>query len=185
MPRGCCGIRTFADEAKATRTLERIIALRSAEGGVATYSAATRIYQCRHGHWHLHEPAEETGFSEAVRKLTRKRAQYCCEADGMFLGEHGGQVQHIVARGKGGTSDPVIDSVVNAALLCGTPFTGCHGLCEARDPRMKAEGFYLDHGQDPAAEPFLWHAPGDGSGVLKWRTADGGYSDTLPVGRAA
>jgi hypothetical protein len=126
----------------------------------------------------------DTGFSRAVKTLIRQRAQDHCEACGIYLGKFG-QCQHIVARGSGGTSDPVIDSVVNGALLCGTPFTGCHGLCEARDPRMEAEGFWLKRGKDPAAEPFLWHAPEDGSGHLLWRTADGEYSDLPPQERAA
>lgn len=130
------------------------------------------------------KPQAPTGFSQAVKALIRKRAQGHCEACGIYVGE-GGQCQHIVARGTGGTSDPVIDSVVNGALLCGTPFTGCHGLCEARNPRMEAEGFWLKHGNDPAAEPFLWHAPEGGSGHLLWRTADGEYSDLPPWERAA
>lgn len=152
---------------------------------------------CWCGKWHLHKsllrqvpswsrPAADTGFSPAVKLAIRTRAgsgdpaDACCEACGVFLGEKGGQCQHIVARGAGGTSDPVIDSVVNGALLCGTPFTGCHGLCESRDPRMEAEGFWLKRGKDPAAESFLVHAPGDGSGVRMWRTADGGYSVDAP-----
>jgi hypothetical protein len=157
---------------------------------------------CLCGSWHLRripmgtrtvKPAatQETGFSREVRAQIRTRAgggvieDAHCEACGTWLGRYGGQCQHIVARGKGGSKDPVINSAVNGALLCGTSLTGCHGLCEDRDERMHAEGFWLEHGQDPAAEPFLWHSPGDGSGIRKWRTADGGYSDTLPVGVAA
>jgi hypothetical protein len=185
MLRGCCGTRTYPDEASAARSLAKITVLRSGDGGMATWSAATEARQCRNGKWHLHEPAEETGFSAAVKAQVRARAQMCCEACGIWLGEHGGQVQHILARGSGGSKDPVIDSIVNAAMLCGTPMTGCHGLCEARDRRMHKEGFWLQRGQDPAAEPFLWHAPGDGSGLLKWRTADGGYSDAPPLRAAA
>jgi hypothetical protein len=183
--RGCCGVRTFPGEAKAVRVLAKIASLREGDGGPATYSAATRVYQCRSGGWHLHEPSQETGFSDAVKALTRSRALFHCEACGCWLGEHGGQVQHILARCAGGSKDPLINSVVNAALLCGTPMTGCHGLCETRDRRMHAEGFWLEHGQDPAAEPFLWHAPGGTSGVLRWRTADGGYSDGPPGEMAA
>jgi hypothetical protein len=183
--RGCCGVRTFPDEAKALRVLGKITALRETEGGTATYSAATGVYRCRSGRWHLSEPAEETGFSDAVKATIHLRAGFRCEACGTWLGEKGGQCQHIVARGEGGSRDPLINSVVNGALLCGTPMTGCHGLCEDRDERMHAEGFWLDHGQDPAAEPFLVHLPGDAGGMRKWRTDDGGYSDFAPGRRAA
>lgn len=185
MNRGCCGVRTFPDEAKALRVLGKITNLRDGEGGAATYSAATGVYRCRMGRWHLREPAGETGFSDAVKAAVHLRAGFRCEACGTWLGEKGGQCQHIAARGEGGSRDPLINSVVNGALLCGTPMTGCHGLCEARDPRMHAEGFWLEHGQDPAAEPFLVHLPGDAGGMRKWRTADGGYSDTAPGRRAA
>ena len=185
MKQSCCGVRTFTDEAKALRVLGKITALRDTEGGAATYSAATGVYRCRIGGWHLKEPAPETGFSDAVKALCRARAKSCCEACGMWLGERGGQIQHRLARGTGGSKDPVIASVVNASLLCGTPATGDHGLAESRDARMHKEGFWLEHGQDPAAEPILWHAPGAGRGVRKWLTPEGGYSDTEPVRRAA
>lgn len=180
MNRGCCGVRTFPDEAKALRVLGKIASLRENEGGAATYSAATSVYRCRMGGWHLREPAEETGFSDAVRAAIRQRAGFRCEACGIWLGPSGGQCQHRLARGAGGSKDPMVASVVNGALLCGTSLTGDHGLAESRDARMHAEGFWLEHGQDPAAEPILWHAPGGGSGVRKWLTADGGYSDTMP-----
>jgi len=185
MNRGCCGVRTFPDEAKALRVLGKITSLRETEGGAATYSAATGVFRCRFGGWHLREPEQETGFSDEVKALCRARAQFCCEACGVWLGEKGGNVQHRLARQAGGSKDPLINSVVNAANLCGTPLTGDHGLAESRDPRMKAEGFWLERGQDPAAEPILWHAPGGGSGVRKWLTPDGGYSDVAPWVRAA
>ncbi len=185
MKQSCCGIRTFPDEAKALRVLDKITALREGEGGPATYSAATGIYRCRTGGWHLKEPAPETGFSDAVKAAIRARARDYCEACGIHLGAKDGQCQHRLARGTGGSKDPVVNSVVNGALLCGTPFTGDHGLAEARDPRMHEEGFWLEHGQDPAAEPILWHAPRGGNSVRKWLTPDGGYSDTAPARRAA
>ena len=122
---------------------------------------------------------------------TRRRAglgnieEARCEAGGEWLGRYGGDIQHRLARGTGGSKDPLVNSIVNAANLCGTPFTGDHGLAESRDARMHEEGFWLEHGQDPAAEPILWHAPGGGSGVRKWLTPEGGYSDTEPVRRAA
>ena len=102
-----------------------------------------------------------TGFSPRVRKLVRTRAgggyaeQACCEACGIWLGEHGGQVQHRVARGAGGCKDPVINGPANAALMCGTSFTGCHGDAESRDPErdMEKRGFVIRHGVGPEFDP--------------------------------
>lgn len=104
-----------------------------------------------------------TGFSPRVRKLVRTRAgggypeQACCEACGIWLGEHGGQIQHRVARGMGGCSDPAINGLAGAALLCGTSYTGCHGDCEARHTpeakKMEARGFVIRHGVGPEYDP--------------------------------
>ena len=104
-----------------------------------------------------------TGFSSRVRKLVRTRAGggdihlACCEACCIWLGEYGGQVQHRVARGMGGCSDPVINGLAGAALLCGTSYTGCHGDCEARHTpeakKMEARGFVIRHGKGPEFDP--------------------------------
>jgi hypothetical protein len=102
-----------------------------------------------------------TGFSPRVRKLVRTRAgngyaeQACCESCGIWLGEHGGQIQHRVARGQGGSKDPVINGPANATLMCGTPFSGCHGLAESRKPehRMEDRGFVIKHGAGPEFDP--------------------------------
>ncbi len=104
-----------------------------------------------------------TGFSARVRKLVRTRAgngypeQACCESCGILLGEHGGQIQHRVARGMGGCSNPVINGPAGAALLCGTAFDGCHGLAERRDQKMGERGFWIRHGNGPEFDPR--HAP--------------------------
>ena len=102
-----------------------------------------------------------TGFSPRVRKLVRTRAgngypeQACCESCGIWLGEHGGQLQHRLARGSGGSKDPVVGSAANAVLLCGTPQSLCHGLAESRDPKhgMERRGFVIRHGVGPAFDP--------------------------------
>ncbi len=102
-----------------------------------------------------------TGFSPRVRKLVRARAgggfaeQACCESCGIWLGEHAGQLQHRVARGQGGSKDRVINGPANATLMCGTPFTGCHGLAESRNPehRMEDRGFVIKHGKGPEFDP--------------------------------
>ena len=103
------------------------------------------------------------GFSPRVRKLVRTRAgggyaeQACCESCGIWLGEHAGQVQHRVARGMGGSKDPVVNGLAGAALLCGTSYTGCHGDCEARHTpeakTMEARGFVIRHGKGPEFDP--------------------------------
>ena len=73
-----------------------------------------------------------------------------CECCGCFLGRDGGQVQHRLARGSGGSSNPLVRSLANAALLCGTSVTpSCHGDAESRDPKrdMEAKGFVIRHGK--------------------------------------
>lgn len=120
-------------------------------------------------------PGEFTG---AVRLAVRKRAgngsadDAMCEACGIWLGRHGGQVQHIAGRGMGGCRDEVINSAANAALLCGTPFDGCHGLATAFDEEMGARGFWLKRAADPRLVPMML-ASEHGSGVMVWRAEDG------------
>ena len=78
----------------------------------------------------------------------------CCEACLTWLGEHGGQIQHIKARGMGGSRDPRLGSPVGGALLCGTPQSGCHGLCEAWDPGMYDAGFWIKFAEVLGAKPI-------------------------------
>jgi hypothetical protein len=103
-----------------------------------------------------------TGFSPRVRLLVRTRAgggsssDACCEACGVWLGEHGGQIQHRLCRGRGGSKDPVVASAANALLMCGlTAQDGCHGKAESRDPkyRMEERGFVIRHGNGPGYDP--------------------------------
>ena len=134
------------------------------------------------------------GFSERVRLLVRTRAgggdphDACCEACGIWLGEDKGQVQHRVARGSGGCKDPVINSPANAALLCGTPFTGCHGACEARDKpaamEMNTRGFWIKHGTTLEFDPRYVKVILLG-GVEQWLSEDGRYLDEPPIEEAA
>jgi hypothetical protein len=102
-----------------------------------------------------------TGFSAKVRLQTRTRAgngdpfQALCECCGTWLGLHGGQIQHRLARGMGGSRNPLVKSVVNAALLCGTTFTLCHGNAESRNREhgMEAKGFVIRSGNGPEHDP--------------------------------
>lgn len=126
-------------------------------------------------------PRRETGFSRSVKLQVRTRAgngdpdQARCEATGVWLGRHGGEVQHRDARGMGGTSDPVTNSIVNAVLLS----TEAHRLAESRDKGMNDEGFWLRNGQDPALTPILLRSQ-HGSGVTVWLSEDGGYLFEAP-----
>ena len=131
-----------------------------------------------------------TGFSRAVKLLVRTRAgngdvnEARCECCGIWLGRYGGQVQHIVARGMGGTSSPVLGTAANAALLCGTAQSGDHGLAESRDREMGAKGFWLPQGTDPRTVPMML-ASEHGSGITVWRSEDGRYLLEAPEGVAA
>lgn len=131
----------------------------------------------------------ETGFPAAVKLAVRKRAgsgepgDASCEACGRWVGRYEGEIQHRNARGAGGSSDPVTNSIMNAVLLCGSGAlrTGCHGLCEDRDEEMNARGFWLRHGEDPAATPIML-ASRYGSGVTVWLLPDGTYGTEPPGG---
>jgi hypothetical protein len=124
----------------------------------------------------------EAEFSPLVRLMIRTRAGHgsienaCCEACLIWLGEHGGQIQHIKARGAGGSRDPELGSPAGGALLCGTSETGCHGMCEARDPGMYAAGFWVKFAEVLGAKPVRvgWRT---GTWTLRWLLADGSYGD--------
>ena len=96
-----------------------------------------------------------------------------CEACGLWLGRRRGQVHHRVNRGGGGCTDEVVNSCANAALLCGTPLTGCHGLATAN---KLGNGFVIKHGTTPEFDPrnvsILLASP-HGSGVSVFLAADG------------
>jgi len=158
-----------------TSGLPRVGAGRLEAAGAGTVKSAART---------------ETGFSRAVKLAVRTRAgsgdvnEARCECCGIWLGRYGGQVQHIVARGMGGTSSPVLKTAANAALLCGTAQSGDHGLAESRDREMGAKGFWLPQGTDPRTVPMML-ASEHGSGITVWRSEDGRYLLEAPEGVAA
>jgi hypothetical protein len=127
-----------------------------------------------------------TGFSRAVKLLVRTRAgngcadEARCEACGLWLGRRHGECQHLVARGMGGTSNPLLSTPANAALLC----RDCHRTAESRDRETGARGFWLPQGTDPRMVPMML-ASEHGSGVLVWRSEDGRYLTEAPEVRAA
>lgn len=134
-------------------------------------------------------PKPPSGFTSRVRLIVRTRAgqgdpaQARCEACGKRLGRRGGQMQHRDARGIGGTRDRVLNGPANAALLCGTPQSGCHGRCEKRDKRMLAAGWWIPSGNGPDYDPRyalvqLWTPDGPAE---KWLGEDGSYLDTSPL----
>lgn len=100
-----------------------------------------------------------TGFTPGVRLLIRTRAgdgdpaAAVCENCGVWLGLHGGQCQHIVARQMGGCV--YRNTAGNGVLLCGTPVTLCHGACERRDKALRDRGFWRYSADDPADFPVL------------------------------
>lgn len=150
----------------------------TAEKAVAKGAEGVPAECWRGGHWHLRHPAEHLGFSDEVKLLTRIRAgngsvrKALCEACGIWLGSRAGQVQHIIGRGMGGCTDAVINSLANAALLCGTPFEGCHGLATAFDEEMGARGFWLKRGTDPRLASMML-AGESGTDLQVWRAEDG------------
>jgi hypothetical protein len=136
-----------------------------------------------------------TGFSRSVKLKVRTRAgngdpdNAKCECCGIWLGRRHGQVQHRVGRGAGGCTDAVINGLANAALLCGTPHSGCHGKATAfdRDLAAEAKGFWIKRGttaeHDPRCVPIML-ASGRGSGVRVWLSEDGGYLFKAPEAAA-
>lgn len=129
---------------------------------------------------------KRTGFSSAVRLAVRTRAgrgdpdDARCEATGAWLGRYGGEIQHRVARGMGGTSDPVKNSIVNAVLLS----VDAHRLAESRDEGMHHRGFWLRQGQDPATTPILLRMDSRAD-ALAWLGLDGSYVYEPPKGGVA
>lgn len=124
----------------------------------------------------------DTGPGKVTRKLVLERDGYQCVRCGRPAGPGIGvySLQHRVARGVGGGNSPA-----NLIVLCGTATTLCHGEVEAkRDPHDLEAGYRLGSTQDPGAEAVML-ASEHGSGVTKYLTEDGGYSDDPPGGAAA
>jgi hypothetical protein len=203
-----CGLRFFADEIAARLALAGSGQQDSSTRHENSAGKEARKCQYCPG-WHLfpvrtglerkpaerapgaasqpRKPARDTGFPPRAKLLIRTRAgngdpgNACCEACGTWCGEHGGQIQHIYARGKGGTTDPLYSSAANGALICGTPSSGCHGLCENRDPHMNEAGFWRERNgkEKPGDYPVMLHSQ-HGSGMTVWLLPDGTYGYEAP-----
>lgn len=132
-----------------------------------------------------HRPAKETGFPAAMRLAIRTRAgngdpdEAVCECCAKWLGRYGGQCHHRLGRQAGGSR--LRNTLPNALLACGTPFTGCHGEATAMKQHTKDMGFVLNSGQDPAMVPVRLH----GGERKVWLGDAGGYLLAPPQGVAA
>jgi hypothetical protein len=128
---------------------------------------------------------KDTGFSPAVKLAIRTRAgggnpdEAGAECCGIHLGRHGGEIQHIIARGSGGTSRPEISRVINGALMC-LPH---HAEAEKRLPKWYDRGFWRKNAETPGMVPLEMH--GADGGVTRYLTPDGGYSEFPPAERGA
>jgi hypothetical protein len=136
-----------------------------------------------------HARPKDTGFSTAVKLTVRTRAgngdpdQARCEATGVWLGRHGGEIQHRVARVSGGRGSKApwwFRTAANAALLS----REAHRLAESRDEHMRAAGWWLWSTQDASAEPVMLH-DSSGGGNTVWLAADGTYAYEAPERGAA
>lgn len=123
------------------------------------------------------KPRRNTGFDPLTADLILVRDELRCQACGVSILGRDFSRQHRCARGAGGRGrdHPWIGSPMNGILLCGTAVTGCHGLCEARDPEMHDRGFWLIEGVDfthhPGEAPLLVAVAG--GFAEQWLTPDG------------
>jgi 5-methylcytosine-specific restriction enzyme A len=86
----------------------------------------------------------------AARAAAYQREQGRCAR----CGGRADELQHRLARGMGGTSDPQAHALSHVAWLC----RACHGLIERQDRAQgAAEGWVVFHGQSaPAVVPVLY-----------------------------
>jgi hypothetical protein len=166
LSQGCPNGRRFKTELAAVKAVGK-----GADG---------KPFDCdRCGWWHLRVPEPVLGFSAEVKLLARIRsgrgdaAGAACEACGVRVGRHGGDIQHRVARGVGGCRDEVVNGLANAAVLC----RDCHRKAEARAPRMAAGdgGWWIKSGKGPEHDPRFFPVLLRGEGERRW------LSDTEPV----
>lgn len=97
----------------------------------------------------------DTGPDRTTRDLVLERDDYTCACCGRSVLYGPYSLQHRVARGMGGTSDPAINRPSNLITLCGSATSpgGCHLAAEQRDGALLGLGFWLRRGDDPAARP--------------------------------
>lgn len=146
-----CGVKAYATQEAAERALVKVQALGLRE------DMPKRAGRCWYGQWHLEGTKKvDTGPDTNTRDLVKQRDDWtcaCCENPISGISGIDYSIQHRVARGDGGTSDPATNSPANLILLCGSATTGCHSLAESRDSAMHRLGFRLEHWQKPAETP--------------------------------
>jgi hypothetical protein len=123
-----------------------------------------------------------TGPDRSTRELTLERDDYTCACCGNSIYGRQYSLQHRLARGMGGTSDPAANRPSNLITLCGSATSpgGCHLACEERAARLNGLGFWLKNHQRPRLEPVA-HA------IHGWvyLLDDGSVMDALDTGGAA
>lgn len=121
--------------------------------------------------------AKGTGPDRTTRELVLERDDYSCFCCGLPLLGEPFSLQHRVARGMGGSSDPLINSPANLILLWGSAVTNCHARVENRYAADRIAGYWLRSDQVPAETP-----------VLHWRYGPvllGHDGSITPIGGAA
>jgi hypothetical protein len=135
-------------------------------------------------------PRPETGFPLSVRLAARKRSgdgevdEARCESCGVWLGRYGGEIQHRLARGSGGSRSAVVNGISNAALLCWFH----HALAESRDSGMRELGFWIRSGKGPEHDPRyvpMARMLATGERETVYLTEGGTYSHEPPKAAAA
>jgi hypothetical protein len=135
----------------------------------STVAQAARVHGCSRA-------ALEEACRQAVRAATMTRDHRTCQN----CGRRACDVQHRIARGMGGNSDPWIAfGMPNQIAVC----RACHSRAEARDTEMHALGFWLERTEDPVAVPVAALTPF--GRAARWPLADGTWSTTAPGERAA
>lgn len=111
------------------------------------------------------------------RRTCLERDSYTCQE----CGELATEVQHRVARGMGGTADPLVAfGLANGVSLC----AASHRLAEARDEGLHDRGFWLWQTENPAAVPVKVPGP-FGSFQSLWLLPNGEVTGTPPSEVAA
>lgn len=131
-------------------------------------------------------PRKSTGPTNEQRQDLLARADGRCERCGVRVAAYdGGQWvpvavfsdHHRQPRGKGGTTDPEVNSPTNRLVLCGDGVTGCHGEVESQRELSYAHGWLVKRPADPATVPVETYAHGR---VLL--TNDNNYREAEPCG---
>lgn len=111
-----------------------------------------------------------TGPDEDTRMTVYLRANGYCERCGVGLNGKAVSIHHRRPRRMGGTSDPIINTVPNLLLVCGSGTTGCHGWIESNRTAAYQSGWLLHSGQDPESIPAQIYGKG-----FRLLTSQGAY----------